>query len=152
MFKAPSWVHGFTLTLSGDHLSTLCSQSWVSSFWLRNPKVSRSCLGWGALFDWQQSVACMNHCSCSSPRCGPVHGLPSGQGSWGSFWHGQLGEELHFHNQMHPFSLFVGGFSLGSGGCYSLSFPKAASVRCLLGALAWLGGRKVLKLPGNSVW
>lgn len=71
------------------------------------------------------------------------------QGSRGSFWRGQLGEELHFRNQMHPFSLFVGGFSLSSGGCYSLSFPKAASARCLLGALAWLGGRKVLKLSGK---
>lgn len=49
-------------------------------------------------------------------------------------------------------SVCFGGFSLSSGGCYSLSFPKAASARCLLGALAWLGGRKVLKLPGNSLW
>lgn len=48
------------------------------------------------------------------------------------------------HNQTCPCSWFVGGFSLSSGGCSSLSFPRAASALCL----GWAGREEGPKAPG----
>lgn len=147
--KASNWVHGFKLTLSGDHLFAQGFQSWVSisSFGLRSLKDLKGfCLGWGALFDWYQwkwstwttAVISALVCVCVSWFAFQL-GQPGELPTWGRS--GRRDASIWYPNALDQFVQSVALCSTLAGWmCFSF-LPEAASPACYVLRCVSLSGR-----------